>query len=117
MTSLTHKICSFFLQNCTFFLILQVNSSAVFTLGFLILNVKCGESNSQKDITDVLSFQLHVDIEIKYILNHFLLLQIMIIESTCLRVKDLDLYIIETACKFIKISVTLLFKYKKFLFN
>ena len=41
----------------------------------------------------------------------------MLIESTCIRVKDLDLYIIETACKFIKVSVILLFKYKEFLFN
>ena len=38
-------------------------------------------------------------------------LEIMIIKSTCLRVKDLDLYIIETACEFIKISVVLLFQY------
>ena len=65
------------------------------------------ESSSQNDITDVMPFQLHVDIDIKYILNHFMLLEIMIIESTCLRVKDLGLYIIETACKFI-------FKYKEF---
>ena len=67
------------------------------------------ESATQKDITDVMPFQLHVDIYIyiKYILNHFPLLEIMIIQSTCLRVKDLDLYIIETACKFIKISLIL----------
>ena len=43
----------------------------------------------QKDITDVMSFQLHVDMYIKYILNHFQLLEIMIIKSTYLRVKDL----------------------------
>ena len=56
-------------------------------------------------------------IYIKYILNNFPLLEIMIIESTCLRVKDLDLYIVETAFKFIKNSVILLFKYEEFLFN
>ena len=72
------------------------------------------ESASQKDITDVMSFQLHVDIDIKYILNHFPLLEIMIIESTCIRVKDLDLYIIETACKFIKISLILYLNIKSF---
>ena len=75
------------------------------------------ESASQKGITDVMSFQLHVDMNIKYILNSFPLLEIMIIESTHLRVKDLDLYIIKTACKFNKVSVILLFKYKEFLFN
>ena len=36
----------------------------------------------------------------------------MITKSTCLKVKDLDLYVIETACKFLKTSLTLLFKYK-----
>ena len=42
----------------------------------------------------------------------------MIIERTCLRVKDLDLYIIETACEFIKISLTLFLNTKKqFLFK
>ena len=46
-----------------------------------------------------MSFQLHVDIDIKNILNHFSLLEIMIVESTCIRVKDQDLYITETACK------------------
>ena len=41
----------------------------------------------------------------------------MVIESTCLSVKVLDLYIIETACKFSKISLMLLLKYKEFLIN
>ena len=41
----------------------------------------------------------------------------MTTESTCIRVKDLDLYIIETAYKFIKISVVLLFKYESFYLN
>ena len=62
------------------------------------------ESGRQKDITNVMSFQLHVRIDIKDIkdiLIHFPLLKMMIIESTCLKVKDLDLYIVETACKFI----------------
>ena len=75
------------------------------------------ESTSHKDIIDVMYFQLHVDKDIKYILNHFALLIIMVIKSTCLRVKYLDLYIIETACNFIKTSVNLLLKYKEFLFN
>ena len=44
------------------------------------MNIKCVESARQKDITDVMSFQLHVDIYIIYILNHFLLLQIMTID-------------------------------------
>ena len=55
--------------------------------------------------------------KIKDILEHFPLSEIMIIESTCLKVKDLDLYIIETAYKFIKINVVLLFNYEEFLFN
>ena len=38
----------------------------------------------------------------------------MIIESTCLRIKDLDLYIIESACKFIKTMLILFFKFKNF---
>ena len=59
------------------------------------------ESARQKDITDIT--QLRVRTYIKDILIHFPLLKIMIIGSTCLRVKDLDLYIIETACKFIKL--------------
>ena len=41
----------------------------------------------------------------------------MIIESTCLRLKDIDQYIIKSAYKFIKASVVLLFNYKEFLFN
>ena len=61
------------------------------------------ESASQKNITDEILFRLHIDINIKYILNHFLQLEIMTIESTCIRVKDLDLYIIETAFKFTKV--------------
>ena len=65
----------------------------------MFLNVKCVESASQKNIIDVKSFQLHVEIDIKYILNHFSLLEIMIAESTCIRVKGQDLYITETACK------------------
>ena len=48
----------------------------------LIFNVKCVESVNQKDITNVMSFQLHADIDIKYILNHFQVLYIMIVEST-----------------------------------
>ena len=38
----------------------------------------------------------------------------MIIESTYLRVKDLNLYTIETACKFIKISLILFLNMKSF---
>ena len=48
-----------------------------------------------------MSFQLHVDIDTIYILNHFPLLEFMTIESTCTRVKDLDLYIIDTESRFI----------------
>ena len=66
------------------------------------------ESANQKDVTDVISFQFYVDISIKYILNLFSLSEIMVIGSTCLGVKDLDLYIIETACEFIKLGVILL---------
>ena len=54
-----------------------------------------------------MSFQLHVEIDVKYISNHFLLLEIMTIECTCITVKDLDLFTIETACKHIKVSVIL----------
>ena len=71
---------------------------------------------SQKKNTDLMSLKLHVDIDKKCILNSFPLLETMTIESTCIKVKDLDLYIIDTACKFIKISVVLLFK-NKFLLN
>ena len=39
-------------------------------LVFFFLNVKCVESARQEDITDVMSFQLHVDIDIKDI-NRF----------------------------------------------
>ena len=47
----------------------------IYSLLFLVfLNVKFVESGSQKNIADVMSFQLHVDIDIKYILNHFPLL-------------------------------------------
>ena len=67
------------------------------------LNVKCVESASQKKYywCNVISiacwyrYRIHV--------NHFPLLKIMIIDSTCIRVKDLDLYIIETAFKFTKV--------------
>ena len=41
----------------------------------------------------------------------------MIIQSICIRVKDLDLYIIETACKFIKVSVILIIIYKELVIN
>ena len=54
-----------------------------------------------------MSFTLHVDIGIKYILNHFQLSYIMTIETTCILVKDLDLYITETAYKFIKVSLVI----------
>ena len=81
---------------------------------FFFLNVKCEESASQKDITDVMPFQYHVDIDIQYILNQFPLLEIMIFESTCLRVKDIDLYIMETACKFIKVNLILFSNTKSF---
>ena len=84
---------------------INANSNAVFTSSFFFLNIKCLESASPKDNTDVISFQLHVDMDTKYIINSFLFLEIMIIESICLKVKDLDLYIIETACKFIKASL------------
>ena len=40
----------------------------------------------------------------------------MIVESTSLKVKDLDVYILETACKFIDISQNILFEYKEFYF-
>ena len=43
----------------------------ILLLVFLFLIAKCLESASQKNITDVMSFQLHVDIDIKYILNNF----------------------------------------------
>ena len=56
----------------------------LFILLFITFNVKCVVSATQKDITDVMSFQLHSNIDIKYILNNFHLLKIMIIESTCL---------------------------------
>ena len=59
---------------------------------------------------------MYVDIDIKDILNQFPALEVMTIESICLDGKDLDLYIIETACKFIKVSLILLFNYKEFLF-
>ena len=39
------------------------------------------ESASQKDITDVMSFQLHVHIETKINFNHFPLIEIMIVKS------------------------------------
>ena len=76
----------------------------------MILNLKCVESANPKDITDIMSFQLHVDIHFKL----FPLLKTMIVESTCLRVKDLDLYIIETACISIKISLILFLNIKSF---
>ena len=38
----------------------------------------------------------------------------MIIESTCLKVKDLDLYIVETARKFIQFSLIIFFEYKDY---
>ena len=72
------------------------------------------ESARRKDITDVISTQLHVEIIIKGtgdISIHFKILKIMIIESTCLKVKDLDLYIVETACKFIQFSLILFFEF------
>ena len=72
------------------------------------------ESARQKDITDIT--QLRVRTYIKDILIHFPLLEIVTIESTCLKVKNLDLYIIETACKFIIISLILLLEIKEFYF-
>ena len=72
------------------------------------------ESARQKAITNVISFQLNVDIDIKDILIHFPLIEIMVIESTCLKVKYQDLYIIETEFKFIKNSQILLIEYKEF---
>ena len=74
------------------------------------------ESAREKYITDVMSIQLHVEIVIKEtedISIHFKILKIMIIESTCLKVKDLDLYIVETECKFIQFSL-IFFLNKKF---
>ena len=68
-------------KKCTFFYI-NANSTACFSSRFFILNVKCMESVRQKDIIDVMSFQLHVEIiikEIKDILIHFPILKIMII--------------------------------------
>ena len=47
-----------------------------------------------------MSIQLHVDINIKYIQNHFPLLETIIIENTFIRVKNLDLYNIETEYNF-----------------
>ena len=61
-----------------------------------------------------MSFQLHVDIDKKCILNSFPLLETMTIESTCIKVKDLDLYIVETACKFIQFSLIIFFEYKDY---
>ena len=40
----------------------------------------------------------------------------MIIERTCLKVKDLDLYIVEIACKVIQFSLILFVEYKEFYF-
>ena len=48
----------------------------------LVFKVKCLESVNQKYIINIFSFQLHVDIHIKYILNHFQILNIIINEST-----------------------------------
>ena len=59
-----------------------------------------------------MSFQLQIDKDTKDIFNHFL--EIITIKSTCVRVKDLDLHILKTACKFITVSVILLFKYEEF---
>ena len=103
---------------CKFFSCIKSKFSASYSF-FLISNVKCVKSASQKDITDAMSFQLHVDIYvyITNILNHFQLLKIMVIEGTCIRVKDLDLYIIETECKFMKIFVILLCNIKTFYLN
>ena len=64
-----------------------------------------------------MSFQLYVYTDLNCILNFFPLLETIIIESICIRVKGLDLYIKETACIFIKVNVILLFKYEEFLFN
>ena len=45
----------------------------------------------------------HMFLIFRLILNDFPLIEFMIIESTCLRAKDLDLYIIKSAYKFIKL--------------
>ena len=54
-----------------FFLIKMQILLLFLLLVFFFLNVKCVESARQKDLTDVMSFQLHVDIDIKDILIHF----------------------------------------------
>ena len=61
-----------------------------------------------------MSFQLNVRTDIKDILIYFPSLKIIIIESTCLKVKYLDIYIVETECKFIQFSLLLFFEYKEF---
>ena len=40
----------------------------------------------------------------------------MILKNTC-QDNTLDLYIVKTACKFIKFSVVLLFRYRELLFD
>ena len=60
--------------------------------------------------------KLSVEIVIKDtedILIHFKIPKMMIIESTCLKLKDLYLYIVETACKFIQFSL-FFFEYKDY---
>ena len=71
------------------------------------------ESARQKDITDIT--QLRVRTYIKDILIHFPLLKTVIIKSTCLKVKDLDLYIVKTACKCFQFSL-IFFLIKRVLF-
>ena len=70
--------------NWYFFSNKNVNSTAVFCSSFFFECKMCGVSQT-KNVTDGLSFQLHVDIDKKYILLHFPLLETMIIESTCFK--------------------------------
>ena len=60
---------------------------------------------------------MYVEIVIKdteVISIHFKILKIMIIESTCIKVKDRKLYIVETGCKFIQFIRILFYEYKEF---
>ena len=72
------------------------------------------ELTSQKDITEIVSFQLHVDIDLKYNLNHFPLIESMIIEITCLSTRPIYykncIFIYQSKYKF-------LFKHKETFFH
>ena len=62
-----------FIYEIVLFSNINENSTDLFNSSFF-LNVKCVESASKREITDVMSFQLRVEIVIKYIkyiLIHF----------------------------------------------